>query len=200
LRKPKILLTLAVAGPLAACSSSPKSLDDVPEFNSWLATAMQDAAIRNAILAQHTLFPYHFEMDSEHLNELGKLDLAVLASHYLDRSGELSVRRGDAGKDLYDARVAMVHSLLERAGVAADRIKITDSLAGGEGFSSENVVRILEQDRQMGTRGRSGQNRSGGMSGSGSSGSGGSGGGSGSSGGGSSGYGSGTQSGSGTRQ
>jgi hypothetical protein len=196
LRKPKILLTLAVAGPLAACSSSPKSLDDVPEFNSWLATAMQDAAIRNAILAQHTLFPYHFEMDSEHLNELGKLDLAILAGHYLDRSGDLSVRRGDASKDLYDARVAKVQSLLEMAGVGADRIKITDSLAGGEGLSSENVVRILEEEREGGTRGRSGrsgQDRSGGMSGDNSSGGGG-GGGSGS------GYGSGAQSGSGTRK
>jgi uncharacterized membrane protein YgcG len=194
LRKPKILLTLAVAVPLAACSSSPKSLDDVPEFNSWLATAMQDAAIRNAILAQHTLFPYHFEMDSEHLNELGKLDLAILAGHYLDRSGELSVRRGDAGKDLYDARVAMVQSLFERAGVGADRIKITDSLAGGEGLSSENVVRILEQDREMtsGRSSRSGQSRSGGMSGDRNSGSGSGGSGSGSS--------SGTQSGSGARQ
>ena len=85
--KPKISLTLSLAGLLAACSSSPTSLDDVPEFNTWLATAMQDSAMRNAILSQHTLFPYHFEPDSEHLNERGRLDRAILAGHYLGRSG-----------------------------------------------------------------------------------------------------------------
>jgi hypothetical protein len=152
LRKPNIFLTLAIAAPLAACSSSPKSLDQVPEFNTWLATAMHDSAMRNAIIAQHTLFPYHFDRDSEHLNELGRLDLAVLAGHYLDRSGALSVRRGSAGKELYDARVAMVRTLLERAGVAPDRIQITDSLAGGDGFSSENLVKILADDREEGGR------------------------------------------------
>jgi hypothetical protein len=168
LRKPNFILTLAISLPLAACSSSPKSLDEVPEFNTWLATAMQDSAMRNAIIAQHTLFPYHFEPDSEYLNDLGKLDLAVLAGHYLDRSGDLSVRRGGAPKGLHDARVEVVRGLLEKAGVAPDRIRITDALAGGEGFSSENVVRILEENREGRSRGPSsgsGQDRSGSRSG-----------------------------------
>jgi hypothetical protein len=160
LSQPKILLTFAVAAALTGCSPSPKSLDQVPEFNVWLASGMQDTAIRNAIIAQHTIFPYHFEVDSDRLNELGTLDLAVLAGHYLDRSGELSIRRGDASKELYDARVARVRALLERAGVAPERIKITDALAGGEGMPSQDVVRILEDERE-GRTGKSSSKKSG---------------------------------------
>jgi hypothetical protein len=111
--------------------------------NTWAVNNIRDAAINNAILTQHTLFPYHFKTGLEALNGLGEQDLAVLAANYRARPGDLSVRRGDASEDLYNARLAAVTKRLQEGGVDVGRMKIVDAPAGGPGKPSERVVRIL---------------------------------------------------------
>jgi len=110
--------------------------------NRAIVHSLGDMAIDNAIIAQHTLYPYHFIRDGSALNELGEKELAVLATHYRDQSGELNVHRGPAGEELYRARVARVVENLLKAGVGGDNVRIQDGFPGGEGMPSEKVIQI----------------------------------------------------------
>ena len=56
---------------------------------------------------------------------------------------ELNVRQGQAPDDLYAGRLETVMRHLRQAGVAADRMKVGDELAGGDGMTSSEVVLIL---------------------------------------------------------
>ena len=113
--------------------------------DKWLAVTVQDAAVRNGILTQQTLYPYHFIENSAELNDLGAMDLAVLADHYRLYPGELGIRRGRTRAELYDARVKAVRDSLAMAGVDTTRMRlVSDSLQGGEGMASERVIRVLE--------------------------------------------------------
>ncbi|MBI4602473.1 MAG: hypothetical protein HY721_10990 [Planctomycetes bacterium] len=141
------LLAAALLALLTGCRQAPR-LEESGEINTWLVKTVQDAAMKNAIVAQHTLYPYHFVDDAEGLNELGKADFHVLADHYLLHPGPLNVRRGGAPMALYEARVRKVRDLLGEAGVSAERVAIADGLPGGEGLSSERVLRILEEEDQ----------------------------------------------------
>ena len=134
---------------LAGCGSKADKKERAKDqkLDSWLARTIRDEGIRNAVIAQRTLFPYHFIVESAELNELGKLDLAVLVRHYRDHPGTLNVRRGDAADDLYDSRVKGIRDLLARSGLNTEAIKIADGLAGGEGVQSEHAIRILEREK-----------------------------------------------------
>lgn len=139
------LLPVLVAG----CDRTPRSPQaDRPDVNAALVNAFSDAAIDNAIVAQHTLFPYHFEADGAALNELGQHDLKVLAAHYKDHPGPLNVRRGEAPAALYEARVAEVVKTLVAGGVAKNRVSLGNGLAGGEGMKSEQVLSIREREKK----------------------------------------------------
>jgi hypothetical protein len=136
------LASLAVAG----CSADYGALDQQSEVDQRLVTWPCDAAIQSALVSQHTLFPYHFVDDSPLLNELGKKDLAVLATHFKEHSGQLSVRKGQASDQLYAARVGEVLKNLEEAEIHKDNVTIADELAGGEGLPSERVLRLMSKD------------------------------------------------------
>ncbi len=126
---------------MAGCGLIRQPPDDrVP--NVLMVNTYSDIAIDNAILAQHTLYPYHFVSDAAVLNELGKRDLGVLAAHYKDYPGTLNVSRSDVPQPLYAARLAEVRKALMEAGVKEQRMTITDGLAGGDGMKSEQVVKI----------------------------------------------------------
>ena len=128
--------------------------------DKWLAVTVQDAAVRNGILTQQMLYPYHFVQDSAELNTLGDMDLAVLADHYRLYPGELGIRRGNTRADVYDARVKAVRDSLATAGVDTSRMRLLpDSLQGGEGMSSERVIKVLEDsyDKSKGGGGRGGE-------------------------------------------
>jgi uncharacterized membrane protein YgcG len=113
--------------------------------DKWLAVTVQDAAVRNGILTQQTLYPYHFVENSAELNSLGQMDLAVLADHYRLYPGELGLRRGRTRADVYDARVKAVREILAANGVDNSRMRFdADSLQGGDGMTSERVIRVLE--------------------------------------------------------
>jgi len=114
--------------------------------DSKLINTYNDIALQNAIVSQHTLYPYYFVNNSEKLNELGERDLAVLANHFVENPGELNVRKGDIGDDLYKSRVNFVSEKLSQAGVDIERISIEDGMPDGEGMSSERVLKIIQKE------------------------------------------------------
>ena len=122
--------------------------------DKWLAVTVQDAAVRNGILTQQMLYPYHFVQNSADLNTLGNMDLAVLADHYRLYPGELGIRRGNTRAEVYDARVKAVRDSLAAAGVDTSRMRLLeDTLQGGEGMSSERVIQVLEDSYDKGKGG-----------------------------------------------
>lgn len=119
-----------------------------------LVNAVNNIQVENAIVAQHTLYPYHFVTDGAGLNDLGRRDLMVLARHYKENPGTLNVRRGETREELYKARIAQVQSRLKEAGVDVGRMTISDGMPGGPGMRSESIVttkpKITAPDASMG--------------------------------------------------
>ena len=116
-----------------------------------LANTINDTAIQNAIISQHTLFPYHFVNNSNKLNELGEFDLNVLANHFLKNPGQLNIRRDDTPEELYKARVSFVLERLENAGIKSEKITFSDGMPGGSGMPSEKILTILERENKKPT-------------------------------------------------
>ncbi|MHC4743967.1 MAG: hypothetical protein ACYS8Z_18775 [Planctomycetota bacterium] len=134
-------------------AKEPKPFEiDKGKVNQGLVNSFNDMAMQNAIISQHTLYPYHFVNNGTELNELGKRDLSVLAWHFRENPGGLNVRRGGASEELYNGRIEKVGALLSDEGVDPERIGITDGLPGGPGMTSEKVLTILENAAEPGTR------------------------------------------------
>ena len=127
------------------CQENVQKDPDDRLINSQLMKSYNDIAIQNAIVSQHTLFPYHFVTNGAELNELGQRDLAALTSHFIKHPGRLNIRRHDASAALYEARINMVRERLVEAGIGMERISISDSMPGGSGITSERLLIILEQ-------------------------------------------------------
>jgi hypothetical protein len=137
------LAALALA--LAACKTMPPEEQFTGVRNMWVGNSIRTASLNRAIVVQRTLYPYHFDDGSPVLNELGERDLGVLAEHFVTAPGELSVRRGSASQELYDARMRTVQDALKNAGVKMGRMQLTENLPGGDGITSERVIKILDK-------------------------------------------------------
>ena len=105
-------------------------------MNSKLINTYSDIAIQNAIISEHTMFPYHFVKNGAELNELGQRDLAVLTEHFAKNGGHLNIRQLGASADLYADRVSFVREMLQEAGIEMERISVSDGMAGGSGMAS----------------------------------------------------------------
>ena len=158
-----------VCGWLAGCEAEQQTACG-PEVNldAELVRTLNDIGIENAILAQHTLYPYHFVSNADTLNELGQRDLAVLARHFREHPGALQIQGPDGDGDLYEARVAHVLGRLKDASVDTARMTVSEGMPGGSGVASGRVITILEKEASEGltTTGisSSGSSGSGGMS------------------------------------
>ncbi len=86
---------------MIGCSEVPEKPQYGRAVNSGLVKTYNDIAIQNAVISQHTLFPYHFVNNAMELNELGDSDLKVLAEHFAKHPGKLNIRRGNISEDLY---------------------------------------------------------------------------------------------------
>jgi len=122
------------------------------ELDAGLVRAIRDPAVDNAIITQHTLYPYHFVTGGSTLNELGQHDVAVLAEHYRTlgngATASLSLRRGGASDALYDARVKAVTGELARAGIKGDGVEINNAVAGGDGIRGQRLTTVMQRDRE----------------------------------------------------
>lgn len=145
-RRPGFLGGLLLLG-FAACASPTETRN--PELEGrgarWSGDAVRNASLNNAIIAQHTLYPFHFVSGSAELNSLGQRDLNVLANHLVKSPGDVNVRRGDAPQALYEARVKAVLERLAAAGVQGGSVAVKDGLPGGDGMPSERVIVILKE-------------------------------------------------------
>ena len=121
---------------------------DKGAVNRAVVDTYSDLAIQNAIIAQHTLYPYHFVPNSVDLNDLGRRDLSVLTEHFKENPGNLTVQQGSVEGVLYQSRAQMVYEKLMEAGIPQDKINITDGMPGGSGMPSVTVIEILEKAKE----------------------------------------------------
>lgn len=136
-----ILFTVLLAG----CDYHTE-IEERRSLDVWAVEATNDSAIRNAIIRQHTLFPYQFEQNGADLNDLGMRDAMVLSSHFKVYPGQLNIRQGTESRELYEMRVKKVVDYLDYVGVHTEKVTIKELPAGGDGMSAELVILILEAD------------------------------------------------------
>jgi hypothetical protein len=146
------LVLAGVLAALAGCQHSNPSRELHPdamhfaEIDRALVQMLNRSPIDQAILSQHTIYPYHFVRHSPELNELGRRDLAVLLTHYREFPGPvqpLNVRRGTESDNLYDARIQRIAKAITDSGINSGRISIEDDMPGGDGAASDRVIRIM---------------------------------------------------------
>jgi hypothetical protein len=116
------------------------------QIDQGLVNVLNNIGLENAIIAQHTLYPYHFVYDGEKLNGLGERDFAVLVRHFREHAGVLNIRHGGVSAELYKARVVWIAEMLRKAGIASDRVRVSDGMPGGAGVSSERMLMILSKE------------------------------------------------------
>lgn len=144
-----VLLSAAcVAIVLTGCAVDPQQRALRDPMQGQLAMAQMyhnyfDEAAANAVIRQATVFPHHFEPRTSQLNELGRRELAILATYLRTFPGELRMPRGSADDALYAARSNAVLAFLREREVNADAVKIVDGHPDGDGMASERVVQAL---------------------------------------------------------
>jgi len=145
MRTSGVVAICLVCAVLCGCREDARTAAD-RRLDTELVRTLNNIGVENAIITQHTLYPYHFVGDGDKLNELGQRDFAVLARHFADHPGLLNVRSGDGiSPDLYQARVTYVTSKLKEAGIAPGRVSVSDGPPGGPGIRAERVVTILQK-------------------------------------------------------
>lgn len=159
------MLMCVICVVMAGCGGNAKETKtfelDRSRINVGLVNSYNDLAMQNAIITQHTLYPYHFVKNGAELNELGRRDLAILAGHFKENPGQLNVRYDGLAMDIYTARVNLVLDGLKKAGVDAKRINISDGMPGGSGMTSERMLKILAASEANNTKTTSGKYTSG---------------------------------------
>ena len=119
---------------------------DTSQVNRKVVDTYFDLAIQNAIVAQHTLYPYHFVNNGAQLNDLGQRDLSVLIEHFQDNPGQLTLQQGGTESLLYQSRAQTVYETMLAGGIPDGKIRITDGMPGGEGMASNSIIEILETE------------------------------------------------------
>jgi hypothetical protein len=157
MRTSGVVALCLVGGLMAGCKEDARTAGN-KRLDTELVRTLNNIGVENAIIAQHTLYPYHFVPDGAALNELGQRDFAVLARHFAEYPGLLNVSPGDGvPAELYRARVAYVTSWLKQAGVEPGRVTVSDGMPGGPGLRSEKVVTILQKSTDLSERPSSGR-------------------------------------------
>ena len=119
------------------------------QVNRKIVDTYSDLAIQNAIISQHTLYPYHFVNNSPMLNGIGERDLSVLIQHFQDNPGQLILQQGGTESLLYQSRAQTVYEKLLAGGIPDEKIRITDGMPGGNGIASNLVIEILANEKSQ---------------------------------------------------
>lgn len=131
---------------LVGCNEMQQNTQDTHAVNSELINSYYDMAMENAVVTQHTLYPYHFVKDGAELNELGAKDISVLAKYFLSHPGNLNIRRGECSDSIYQGRVNFVLNELKQAGVKTNQMVVADDMPAGSGMPTEKLVKILAKE------------------------------------------------------
>ena len=86
------------------------------QVNQTILGTYSDLAIQNAIITQHTLYPYHFVNNSADLNTIGQRDLSILIEHFQQNPGRLMIQQGSEDDLLYQSRGQLVYEKMLQAG------------------------------------------------------------------------------------
>jgi len=148
LRKSVLAISLMCILVLAGCQEEQAGPTvDESQVNRKIVDTYSDLMIQNAIISQHTLYPYHFVNNSAMLNGLGERDLAVLIQHFQENPGQISVQQGKTDALLYQSRAQTVYEKLLAGGVPDNKIKILSEMPGGDGIQSNAVIEILATEK-----------------------------------------------------
>ncbi|MFO0982148.1 MAG: hypothetical protein U1E76_10490 [Planctomycetota bacterium] len=142
-----LILGASVVLAAAGCQSSYPNLAEQKSINTASIDLLNKVHVDQAIVAQRTLYPYHFVEGGVALNGLGERDLSVLAAHYAARPGMLNVYQGDTDNDLYRDRLQAVKRALAERGVDVNRMTFRSGLPGGEGLDATQSLKALEPAR-----------------------------------------------------
>ena len=139
--------------------------DEQTTLNESMVRTLFTQSQRNAIIAEHTIYPHHFERNSTDLTVLGEKQVEVLASAYRSGPGPLSIIRGGTSNELYDGRVKTVIALLADQGVDTARLTVGEYLPdSGTIMTSDRAVEAVRPEQDRGHR-RSGASSRGGNGG-----------------------------------
>lgn len=119
--------------------------------NEEMVNVPTEEQVRNAVIAQHTIFPHHFVSGTDELNAIGRRDLLILAGHYKDHPGPVGMRPEGTCCKLDEARVAAVKGFLEHEGVDVAALTIGDAYPGGDGMASTRVLKAVSAEEQAST-------------------------------------------------
>lgn len=145
---------IACTALLAACASyrgsgTIEGVDNgVMEADRFHAAAPFDEQARQAVLRERSLNDSHFEPGTARLTTRGRRVLAILAEDMSAAGGRLSVEGAGADQSLHAARIESVKSALAAAGIAPERVVVDDSGPGGQGGTSSEALRILDDARR----------------------------------------------------
>ena len=147
--KEMVVMSLVCAVVFCGCQEEQAGTNAVDEsvVNRKIVDTYSDLAIQNAIIAQHTLYPYHFVNNSPQLNGLGQRDLSVLVQHFQENPGQLILQQGGTEERLYQSRFQTVYEKLLVGGIPDGKIQITDGMPGGDGIASNSIIEILETEK-----------------------------------------------------
>ena len=147
----KAVLTMALVCGVVLCGCQEQQADtrrvDESQVNRKIVDTYSDLMIQNAVIAQHTLYPYHFVNNSAMLNNLGQRDLAVLVQHFQENPGQLMIHQGKTEAILYQSRAQTVYEKLLAGGIPDGKIKIVSGMPGGDGIQSNAVIEVLQTEK-----------------------------------------------------
>jgi hypothetical protein len=139
MHRPTLFTLLASTWFLASCSTSPKETP-YSRGEMWIGDAIQQASLDRAIVAERTLYPFHFATGTSELNDLGKRDLRVLAKHVARHGGAVHLHRGSTTDEVYAARAQAVEAALEAEGVAPEQASVVDEAPQGPGIPAHRAA------------------------------------------------------------
>jgi len=147
----KMVVLSLVCAVVLLCGCQEEQADtntlDTDVVNKKIVDTYSDLAIQNAIITQHTLYPYHFVNNSAQLNGLGQRDLTVLVQHFQNNPGKLILQQGGTESLLYQSRAQTVYEMLLAGGIPDEKIRIADGMPGGDGIASNSIIEILEAEK-----------------------------------------------------
>jgi hypothetical protein len=147
-QKTMLMMSLVCAVVFCGCQEEQAAPTvDEDAVNRKIVDTYSDLSIQNAIIAQHTLYPYHFVNNGVQLNDLGQRDLSVLVQHFQENPGQLVLQQGGTESKLYQSRAQTVYEKLLAGGIPDGKIRITDGMAGGDGIASNSIIEILETEK-----------------------------------------------------
>lgn len=144
LRHSALLATLLSLG----CASPSAQKASLTEGQLWVGAAIRQASLDRAIVAERTIYPFHFVAGSADLNDLGSRDLGVLARHAAEHGGTIQLHRGRTSFELYAARTRSVRAALQAQGVDLERVAVVDEPPFGPGISGRRAARDVTEEPQ----------------------------------------------------